>query len=257
MQTITGIFPSRLDAEQSIERLHAMGIAHDRINLLSPGASEKDLQSVPTTEGEAPGTGAAIGAVVGVAHGLPVGLVVTSLVVPGLGPIMAAGIAAAALFGAGGAYVGGALENALTDGLPKDELFFYEQALRQGQSVVIVLADDDAQARGARQVLTASGAETLDAARERWWLGLRPAEETAYRAEGGEFARDESAFRRGFETALSRAARGRTVESLVEATRTTDGALADDPAFRRGLQRGQAYLEAQGAVARETLRKTA
>jgi hypothetical protein len=257
MQTVTGIFPSRLEAERSTERLHAIGVAHDRINLLAPGASEADLRSVPTTEGEAPGTGAAIGAVVGVAHGLPVGLVVTSLMVPGLGPIIAAGIAAAAIFGAGGALVGGALENALTEGLPKDELFFYEEALRQGQSVMIVLVEDDSQARTARQVLTASGAESVDSARERWWIGLRPTEEIEYRAQGREFARDETAFRRGFETALSRAARGRSVESLVEATRTTDSTLADDPAFRWGLERGQAYLHAQGTATRESLRKSA
>jgi hypothetical protein len=257
MQTVTGIFSARLEAERSLERLHAMGISDDRINLLAPGASDADLRAVPTTEGEAPGTGAAIGAVVGVAHGLPVGLVVTSLVVPGLGPVIAAGIAAAAIFGAGGALVGGALENALTDGLPRDELFFYEEALRQGLSVIIVLADDESQAKTARQVLTASGAESLDAARDRWWIGLRPAEEIAYRAHGRELARDETAFRRGFETALSRAARGRSVEALVEATRTTDRALADDPAFRWGLERGQAYLDAQGGIARESLRKTA
>jgi hypothetical protein len=257
MRTVTGIFSSRLEAERSIERLEAIGVAHDRINLLAPGASEADLRAVPTTEGEAPGTGAAIGAVVGVAHGLPVGLVVTSLMVPGLGPVIAAGIAAATIFGAGGALVGGALENALTEGLPRDELFFYEEALRQGQSVILVLAEDDAQANAARQVLTASGAESLDAARERWWIGLRPTEELAYRAQGREFAHDESAFRRGFETALSRAARGRSVDALVEATRTTDRALADDPAFRWGLERGQAYLNAQGAIGRDALRKTA
>jgi hypothetical protein len=47
----------------------------------------------------------------------------------------------------GGAVAGGAvgkfLESSLTQGLPKDEIFFYEDALRQGRSVLVGLAEDD------------------------------------------------------------------------------------------------------------------
>jgi len=37
----------------------------------------------------------------------------------------------------GGAALGDALDEGMTEGLPKDELFIYEDALRQGRSVVI------------------------------------------------------------------------------------------------------------------------
>ena len=39
------------------------------------------------------------------------------------GPAIAIGVVGAVLLSLGGAAVGGALENALTNGLPKDELF--------------------------------------------------------------------------------------------------------------------------------------
>jgi len=41
-----------------------------------------------------------------------------------------------------GAAAGNELENQPTEGLPEDEIFVYEDALRQGRSVVIVVADD-------------------------------------------------------------------------------------------------------------------
>ena len=59
-----------------------------------------------------------------------------------------------------GAGVGGALESSTTDGLPEDELFVYEDALRQGHSAVIALAANDQQAEAARGALEAAGAYT-------------------------------------------------------------------------------------------------
>jgi hypothetical protein len=110
---------------------------------------------------------------------------------PGVGPVLVLGTVAtalAALAGTlGGIEVGSVVENALTTGVPKDEMFVYEDALRKGRTVLIVLADDHAQAAQAHRLLQQAGAESIDAARDQWWLGLRSAEQAVYAAQGGDF----------------------------------------------------------------------
>ena len=51
-----------------------------------------------------------------------------------------------------------------------------------------------------------AGAESIDAARESWWLSLRDAEEAHYQTTGGNFQTDEANYRRGFEAALNKQA---------------------------------------------------
>jgi hypothetical protein len=168
-----------------------------------------------------------------------------SLLVPGVGPIVAAGIIGAALFGAGGAAVGAtagdSLEDSMARGLPHDELFVYEDALRRGRSVVLVVADDEAGEGIARDLFKEAGAESVDAAREAWWVGLRDAEEAEYTVDGGDFGVDEPVFRRGFEAALHPRARGRAYDEDAGRLRECFGAECDEPAFRRGYERGRSY----------------
>ena len=131
MEAVTGIFASFEQARRSAEELTAAGISEERINFLTPGASAAKIDSIPSTAGEQPGMGKAVGGVVGAATGTaagaPLGMSLASAIVPGVGPAIAIGLAASALLGIGGAIggaaVGGSLENALTEGLPKDELF--------------------------------------------------------------------------------------------------------------------------------------
>src|SRR5436190_6241484 len=219
MKTVAGIFASRETAALGIQRLRAIGVSDDAINVLAPGISERQIASVPADEGEQPGMGTAIGAVVGGATGasigLPIGAAIASTVVPGIGPIIAAGALGAAIFGAGGAAVGHTLEDKLTHGLSRDELFFYEDALRKGRIVVIVQAADDHDAENVRAALEAAGAEQIDAAREAWWIGLRDEEAHAYAARGGDFSLDEPVYRRGFEAALLPFVRGRGYDDVL------------------------------------------
>jgi hypothetical protein len=82
--------------------------------------------------------------------------------------LLAAGVAGAA----GGAVVGDRVEDRLADGLPRDELPIYQAALRRGRSVAVAAVDSDEEAERAREVFRAAGAESVDAARERWLTGL-------------------------------------------------------------------------------------
>lgn len=249
MSTAAGIFNSTAEAERALESLRAAGFGEDRVSLLTPGTSQAQLDEAPTTETEQPGMGSAIGGAVGgalgVAGGLHLGAAAASLLIPGVGPVLAAGLVGAALLGAGGAatgvFAGGALEDSMARGLPQDELFVYEDALRRGRTVVLVVEDDGARADTARGILAGAGAESVDAAREDWWVGLRDAEEAEYSVEGRDFGADEPVYRRGFEASLHPGARGRSYEEDADRLRECFGAECDEPAFRRGYGRGRRY----------------
>ena len=250
MSTVAGIFNSRAEAEEAVRALEGAGFGEDRISLLTPGASPSQLDDVPTTETEQPGMGAALGGTVGgalgIAGGLQLGAAAASLFLPGVGPVLAAGIAAA-LLGAGGAAtgaaVGGSLEESMARGLPQDELFVYEDALRRGRSVVIAVADDEERADAARGVISQAGAESVDAARDEWWVGLRDAEEADYTVDGGDFSVEEPTYRKGFEAALHPTARGRSYEEDAARLRDCYGGECEEGAFRHGYGRGRRYHE--------------
>lgn len=249
MKTVAGILNSQTEAEIAVEHLRSIGIKNDRINLLTPDASERALAHVATTETEQPGTGPAIGGVVGgalgAAGGMSMGMAVASLLVPGVGPVLAIGVAAAAILGAGGA-VGGAvageaLEDSMARGLPIDELFVYEHALRQGQTVVIAFTEDETQADRARQIFSDAGAESIDAARESWWVGLRDGERAIYSKKYKDFERREMSYRHGFEAALHGTVRGKPYDEATNYLKTVYPVEYADDLFRDGYQRGQAH----------------
>jgi hypothetical protein len=201
--------------------------------------NEQVEETVPTSDTEQPGMGKAMGGTVGgamgVAGGASLGAAAASLLVPGVGPVLAGGILGAAILGAGGAATGmaagEALEEELATGIPHDELYLYEDALRKGRSVVIAFVETDELAEGARATLASAGAESIDAARENWWLELRDAEAAHYQATGKSFQTDEASYRRGFEDALK--TRGKSARASTEQT---------NEAYRRGHLRGQNYL---------------
>lgn len=238
METVTGIFRNRADAEKAVQELYSRGIKNDRIALLTPKTSEPIEESVLTSDTEQPGMGSAMGGAVGgamgAAGGATVGAAAASLLVPGVGPVIAGTILGAAILGVGGAVTGaaagGAMEDSIAKGLPRDEVYIYEDAVRQGRSVVIAFAENDDQEDGARAVLSQAGAETIDQARETWWLGLRDAEAESYSVSGRTFSDDEANYRRGFEAALNRLGQ-------------TSHDAETDEAFRSGYQRGESYQQ--------------
>lgn len=255
MKTVAGIFKSYLDAGRAAELLRSAGVTEEQINFLAPEASKEEIEkAVPTTETEGPGMGGAIGGTVGgalgVAGGMHIGAAAASLFVPGVGPILAAGILGATLLGAGGlvagASAGEALEDEMADGMPHDELYVYEDALRRGRTVLFVTTTDDEQAGAVRTILNQAGAESIDAAREQWWVGLRDAEEEEYARQGRDFKSDETIYRRGFESSLHPRRRGKAYDEVSEGLRKRFGQDCDQDCFRKGYERGQAYQRSFG-----------
>lgn len=252
MNTVAGIFQTREEAMRAVENLRGLGLPDENLSLLSPGTTAPEAEAdVPTSDTEQPGMGNALGGLVGgamgAAGGMTLGAAAASLLIPGVGPIMAAGIVGAALFGAGGAAAGmaagGALEETIAHGLPHDELFVYEDALRQGRTVVIAQLQDDGQVYDVRAAFDAAGAESVDAARESWWIGLRDAEDEDYTGQGRDFKTDEPVYRRGFEAALHPQMRDASYEESAERLRERYSDDYEHEAFRRGYERGQNYQQ--------------
>ncbi len=116
--------------------------------------------------------------------------------------------------------------------------------------MVIALAEDEASAASVRDVLKRAGAESVDAAREQWWTGLRSSEESRYAKSGRNFSEDEEFFRFGFQAAMH--ARTRCME-FDQVSSAMDAALEDVQArypgkdveepFTRGYRRGREHYQ--------------
>jgi|SRR5215470_5035092 len=254
MEAVTGIFRWLPEAQRAFADLRSTGMPEDRVSLLTPGKIDAELKSTPAVAAEQPGMGKAIGALVGASAGVLGGPLAVAAILPGVGPITAIGLVGGAIMAAAGATIGAVagarLENQMTVGLPEDELFVYEDALRKGRSVVIALADDEAAASRLRDRLRAQGAEAVDAAREQWWIGLRGAEGEHYTTLGKNFSQDEKFYRLGFESALHAKARCKEYDQILnemsaeieDLQQQYPGVEVAEP-YRLGYERGRDYYQ--------------
>jgi len=157
---ITGIFTSRVRAEQAADELVRSGFAPEDVSLLmsesTKGREFAVKKSSKAPEGAA--TGATIGGVLGAtAAGLAA---VASLSVPGLA-IVAAGPLVAALTGLGAGAVAGGVTGALIGlGIPEHEAKFYHKEIEKGGILVGVYTHSD-RVELARDILNAAGADKV------------------------------------------------------------------------------------------------
>ncbi len=253
MEIATGVFRSRSDAERAVNELRSLGVPEERIGLLTPGAKTDQVNAaVPITDTEDSGMGRAMGAAVGgamgAAGGATLGLAAASLAVPGIGPVIAFGVVGAALLGlvgaAAGSAVGDQVEEGLGEGVPHEDIFVYEDALRHGSSILIAHVEDD-RADRAREIIKDAGAEDIETVRENWWNELRDEERAYYHKDGRDFDRDEEMYRQGFQAALHPRRRGKVYTEVEDDLRTAYGAELDT-CFREGYERGLAYHNKHG-----------
>ncbi|HYV38975.1 MAG TPA: hypothetical protein VE988_25040 [Gemmataceae bacterium] len=142
-QMVTVVFRNRLDAERAFDILHTMGYTESEINVLM---SEKTRATYYSGEDKdrfetssAVGEGAAIGGAVGTAVGATLAAVAaigTSLLVPGLGIIVAGPVVAALAGGGAGAVAGGLVGGLVGMGISESNAKAYEAVLRQGGVVI-------------------------------------------------------------------------------------------------------------------------
>lgn len=239
MRSIVGVFPTAEAGTRAVERAMPI-VGRNCVTLLLPGESDIAAK-VPSTEDMAP-VGAPIGGTLAGLLGAG-----AALMIPGVGAITVFGAAAAAAFGAAAGYagwkIGEAADVASYPGPSVDELYLYEDALQQGHAVAVGLARDADVYEKLEAVFRDAGAESIDAARERWWIGIRDAEAERYAAEVGDFAPDEGPFRSGFEAALRAGVSAGSFEERKSELAASGAGPIEHPAFRRGYTRGREFLD--------------
>lgn len=144
--TIVALYDTIEQAKQAVEALKNAGYTDTDISLIAndtTGEYARDLTVKAPADGA--GKGATAGAIIGGLGGLLVGI--GALVIPGIGPVLAAGPLAAAvttLVGAGVGAAAGGLLGALVDlGVPEEEAGYYAEGVRRGGALVTAHVDDN------------------------------------------------------------------------------------------------------------------
>lgn len=138
----TGIFGNREQTEQAYNTLHDRGYSKDEINVIMSDetrkahySDENDTSELGTKAAEGAGTGGTIGGTIGAIVGI-IAAIGTSIIIPGLG-IVVAGPLAAGLAGAGAGGLAGTLIGALVgSGIPEDRAKQYETGIKNGGVVI-------------------------------------------------------------------------------------------------------------------------
>ena len=177
--SVLGMYSSHDHLREGIHALREVGFRPSDVSALYiPTETEEEIlvEDEPMTkapEGTASGTLA--GVAVGGALGWLVGM--GSVIVPGLGALVAAGPIAAALAGAGIIGAFGALAGCLIGlGIPEDEAIHYEQHVKDGGILLSVICEDDKERGSAEEVLRATGARDISSTRETEVTNIRDSE---------------------------------------------------------------------------------
>jgi hypothetical protein len=150
---LTGAFSDLQSAERAYKHLRERGYSDDEINIIMSEESMKryfsDDKNKDSKLGnkakEGAGTGAAVGGVIGAAAGI-IAAIGTSVLIPGVGLVIAGPIAAG-LAGAGAGGITGGIVGALVGmGISKEKAKKYEEGIKEGEIVIAVEVrnDDDA-----------------------------------------------------------------------------------------------------------------
>lgn len=164
---VFGVFHTRTQAEESVDRLRAAGFSNDDISVLLPDVqSSKEFAHEKNTKApEGTATGAATGGALGGTLGLLAGI--GALAIPGVGPFIAAGPIMGALAGAGvGGAVGGLIGALVGMGIPEYEAKRYEGRIKAGGVLLSVHCDTSDEITRAKDLLEGCGADDISSTGE-------------------------------------------------------------------------------------------
>jgi hypothetical protein len=136
--TVVGVFPTHAEAEQAVQDLLAAGFTKEQVGFIGPHPAGHE--SAPHPE-EASGLRAIVGGYTGTAAGGILGGIlgaILTVVIPGLGHAVAAGVVGMML---AGAYVGGIAGVLIGMGIPEHEAHAYHREVQAGRTLVTVQVD--------------------------------------------------------------------------------------------------------------------
>ena len=138
--TLVGVFEDRAAAERAVDELEQNNFKSDQVGFairgddVAPGGMITDAQGTKDARGAITGaaTGAGLGAILGAA---------AAMLLPGVGPVVAAGILTMAFGGAiAGTAVGGIFGAMAGLGISEEEAKYLEQEFHSGRAIVAVKA---------------------------------------------------------------------------------------------------------------------
>lgn len=167
MKTVVGLFDTFDEARRAAMDLEAAQIPHNDISIVANNEGGQYATQSGTSDdqtddyrGHAIGHDAIVGAEIGGVAGLLIGM--TGLAIPGLGWVATAGWLGGLLLGAGTGAVIGGLVGALTHvGVPEEDAYHYNEAVRRG-GVLLAVRVDDARAHEVATILGNDGAVNID-----------------------------------------------------------------------------------------------
>src|SRR5437773_2955251 len=135
---LIGVFDDRYEAERAVRDLEALGFNDKDIGFVIRGTDVGQGGMITDTVGTKDARGALVGAATGAIGGGILAAAVTALL-PGVGPVLAAGMLAMFFGYAGaGAAVGGILGAMAGLGYSDEEARFYQQKFTEGKAIVAV-----------------------------------------------------------------------------------------------------------------------
>lgn len=164
---VVGVFTSPAEAERALDALKAAGIGPEQVSVVAkdPGQTAELIEAPSSTDGgigQGAGTGAITGGIFGGLGGFI--LAISALPLPGIGPVVGAGIIAAALLGAGlGVSAGGLVGALVEEGVNEEAAREYEAHIGQGSILLGVRARDVEEARQAYHTFSAYGGQVVRA----------------------------------------------------------------------------------------------
>jgi hypothetical protein len=166
-KAVVGIVDSAVEAEAVVRELHEHGFGSKDISVVLPDthASHTVLYRTMTKTQEGAAMGASAGGTLVGAIGLLAGI--GALMIPGIGPLIAAGPLLGVLSGlAAGAAVGGVAGALVGLGLPEHEARVYESRLRRGDVLVAVHGERADERERAARILGSARAHDVSTVRE-------------------------------------------------------------------------------------------
>lgn len=172
-QTLLAMFNDYDEASRALDALANAGFTQDQISVISGDTRHESTGRIQRSgEDVKPGEGAGFGAVVGTLVGLGAALI------PGVGPIIAAGPAWAVLFAgigaASGAATGGITAGLIDMGVHEEHAQIYEDSLRRGGTLISVHVITDNEADRAEAILSDFGAVDLEHQHESNYQDTQP-----------------------------------------------------------------------------------
>jgi hypothetical protein len=147
---VVALFEDRSEAEDAIRDLKNAGFTNEQIGIATQGrleagearsersAGDDEPERIVEETASGLAEGAAAGALTGGIIGGLVGLV-SSLLIPGVGPLVVGGVLASSLLGMGvGAATGGLIGALVGMGVPEEDARYFDAGLREGRTLLTV-----------------------------------------------------------------------------------------------------------------------